>query len=106
MVDGEQRVKPYSAVPNNVKNFFDVGHTLQNNISVNGGGEKMGYFFSFNDLRNNSIIPGSDYRRNTIKGNAFTQLANNFYSNVSVTYSHTSSNISANTTRYFVVRDA
>ena len=94
MVDGEQRVKPYSAVPNNVKNFFDVGHTLQNNISVNGGGEKMGYFFSFNDLRNNSIIPGSDYRRNTIKGNAFTQLANNFYSNVSVTYSHTSSNIS------------
>lgn len=94
MIDGEQRVKPYSALPNNVKNFFDMGHTLQNNISINGGGEKIGYFFSFGDLRTNSTIPGTDYRRNTIKGNAYTQLANNFYSNVSVTYSHTNSHIS------------
>lgn len=93
-VDGQQRVKPYSALPNNVRDFFDMGHTLQNNISINGGGEKVGYFFSFGDLRNNSTIPGTDYRRNTIKGNAYAQLANNFYSNVSVTYTHTNSNIS------------
>lgn len=94
MIDGEQRVKPYSALPDNVKNFFDVGHTLQNNLSINGGGEKIGYFFSFGDLRNTSIIPGTEYRRNTIKGNAYTQLANNFYSNVSVTYTHTNSKLS------------
>ncbi|MBS3912947.1 MAG: SusC/RagA family TonB-linked outer membrane protein [Bacteroidetes bacterium] len=93
-VDGEQRVKPYSALPNNVRDFFNTGHTFQNNLSVNGGGDKMGYFFSFGDLRNTSIIPGTEYRRNTIKGNAYTQLANNFYSNVSVTYSHTNSFIS------------
>jgi TonB-linked SusC/RagA family outer membrane protein len=93
-IDGEQRVKPYVGLPNNVKDFFNTGHTMQNNISMNGGGEKIGYYFSFSDLRNTSVIPGTDYRRNTVKANAYTQLANNFYGTVSMTYSHTNSVIS------------
>ncbi|MBL7810836.1 MAG: SusC/RagA family TonB-linked outer membrane protein [Bacteroidetes bacterium] len=93
-IDGEQRVKPYEAQPDNVKNFFNTGHTFQNNLSLNGGGDKVGYYFSFGDLRNTSVIPGTEYRRNTVKANAYAQLANNFYGNASVTYTHTNSLIS------------
>lgn len=99
-IDGEQRVKPYAALPNNVRDFFNTGHTFQNNLSINGGGEKIGYFFSMGDLRNTSVIPGSDYRRNTVKGNAYVQLANNFYGNFSVTYTRTNSNISTQGQNY------
>lgn len=94
MIDGEQRVKKFSALPNNVQNFFNTGHTSQNSLSVNGGGEKVGYYFSVNNLNNTSIIPGTDYNRTSFKGNGFAQLANNFTANFSVTYTRTNSLIS------------
>ncbi len=94
MIGGEQRVKKYSAVPNNVQNFFNTGHTSQNSLSVNGGGEKVGYYFSVSNLNNASIIPGTDYNRTSFKGNGFAQLANNFTANFSVTYTRTNSLIS------------
>lgn len=91
-VGGEQRSKNYSAIPNNINNFFRTGHTINNNIGISGGNEKTSYYFSFGDLRTTSPIPNSDYRRNTVKANATLQLPNNFYSNFSLSYIHTNTN--------------
>lgn len=93
-VDGKQRVKKYEALPDNVKDFFRTGHTFTNNVNLTGGTDKVGYFFSMGDLRHVNPIPGTDYRRNTIKGSANIILPNNFYSNFSVQYMHTNSNVS------------
>lgn len=93
-VDGKQRVKPYTGLPNNVKDFFRNGHTFTNNVSLTGGTDKIGYYFSVGDLRSTNPIPGTDYRRNTVKASASLQLPNNFYSNFSLTYMRTNSNVS------------
>ena len=85
-VDGEQRVKPYSALEDNVKEFFDIGHTLTNNVSLAGGKDKTNYYFSAGNVNQSGIIPGTHYNRTTFKVSAGTELANNFTSSVSVIY--------------------
>lgn len=92
-INGEYRTKKYQALPGNVKDFFNTGHTFTNNVSLTGGTDKVGYYFSFGDLRSTNPIPGTDYRRNTVKGSAYVQLPNNFYSNFSVNYMRTNSEV-------------
>jgi len=85
-VDGIQKTKPYSAIPDNVKDFFDVGHTYTNDLSVSGGGEKSTYYMSLGKLTQNGIMPGTEYKRTTFKISGTTQLSNKFYSSASVYY--------------------
>src|SRR6185295_10794704 len=36
VVNNQQRVKPFVALPNNVKEFFETGKTLTNSVSMQG----------------------------------------------------------------------
>ena len=57
---------PYEAQPDNVKDFFDTGVSISNNISLVSGGEKMRTFFSYtNDLRT-GIVPNNELERHSI----------------------------------------
>lgn len=85
-VDGVQQTKPYSAVADNVKDFFDVGHTYTNDLSVSGGGDKSTYYMSMGKLTQNGIMPGTEYKRTTFKVSGTTQLSNKFYSSASIYY--------------------
>lgn len=85
-VDGVQKTKPYSANPDNVKDFFDVGHTYTNDLSVSGGGDKSTYYMSLGKLIQNGIMPGTEYKRTSFKVSGTTQLSNKFYSSASVYY--------------------
>lgn len=79
-IAGDQRNAAFAAVSGNTGNLFRTGHTLSNHISINGGGDKNGYYFSFGDLRNTGVLQGMDYRRNTVQANAYTKLSNHFTS--------------------------
>jgi len=85
-VNGEQKVKPYSAVPNNVADFFDVGQTWNNNVAFNGGNETSSFRLSLGALNNRSIFPGLRYNRYTIGFNGNTQLTNKVYAGIGVNY--------------------
>ncbi len=85
-VDGVQKTKPYSALPDNVKDFFDLGRTYTNDLSLSGGGDKSTYYMSIGKLNQYGIMPGTEYQRTSFKISGSTQLSNKFYSSASVYY--------------------
>jgi TonB-linked SusC/RagA family outer membrane protein len=94
-INGQQKVKPYSNLPDNVKDFFNTGHTFTNSVALGGGSDRSTYYLSISDLKNTGVVPGTDYRRNTFKVSGSTVLANKITSSASVSYVKTNSNISA-----------
>ncbi len=49
---------PFNSNPDNLKNFYETGTTLINNIAIGSSFEQGNYRLSFTDLRSESIIPG------------------------------------------------
>ena len=84
-----QKVKPYSALPNNVKSFFNTGITLNNNISIQGGTDKTNYYLSYNNLTTKGVIPTTGYTRNSIKLNVGHEFSDKLSSTASITYART-----------------
>ena len=60
----------YSAVEDNVKDFFDTGVSKNHSIALSGASadNRMTYYLSFSNTSDDGILPGSHdtYRRNTI----------------------------------------
>jgi len=55
---------PFLPHPDNVRNFFETGRTLINNLALSGSND-LGYFrLSFTNFDNEGIIPGTDLKRN------------------------------------------
>ena len=94
-VNGVRQERPYSAVRNNVRDFFETGVAFNNNLSFSGGSEKSTYFLSLNALNSDGIMPtNSDkYNRYNIRFNGSTQLANKISSSISINYSRINSNM-------------
>lgn len=58
------KLTPFVAYPNNIEDFFENGNTLNNGISVSGGGENSNYRFSLNDTRIQGVEPNTWLKRN------------------------------------------
>ncbi|MBT3423976.1 MAG: SusC/RagA family TonB-linked outer membrane protein [Bacteroidetes bacterium] len=88
VVDNSQKLKPYVALPNNVRDFFDVGQTLTNSLSITNATENSSYYFSYSNVNADGIFPTNvdQYKRNTIALRGFSKLANNFTSSASINY--------------------
>jgi TonB-linked SusC/RagA family outer membrane protein len=93
-IDGVRQEKPYSAVKDNVRDFFKTGFATTNNLSLSGGGEKSTFFLGINSLNSNQILPGDKdtYNKYGVRFNGTTEFSNNFYAGVSVNYSKVNSN--------------
>lgn len=93
-IDGKRLEKPYSALPNNVRNFFKTGFTTDNNLSLSGRGEKTTYYLGLNGLHSNNIYPGDYdyYNRYGVRFNGETKLSNKFSSSISINYTKINSN--------------
>ena len=59
----------YSAVRDNIKNFYRAGPSLTNTVSLSKGGENGSFRISFSNLDNSSIVRNSGLKRNTINLN-------------------------------------
>lgn len=86
IIDGHQKVKPYSALPNNNKDFFDIGKIYTNSVAVNSGNEDMAFRLGFNTLNSNSIFPGKNYDKYNVTFNGNANLTNKFYTSISLNY--------------------
>ncbi len=75
-------------MPNNVRDFFDVGTSFDNSISIANSNEKSSYFFSYSNLNADGIFPtdADSYKRNTLSLRGSSKLENNFTSSGSLTY--------------------
>ncbi|MEO0775212.1 MAG: SusC/RagA family TonB-linked outer membrane protein [Bacteroidota bacterium] len=57
---------PFVAHPDNLSDFYRTGHTISNNLALDGAYERGHYRISLSDFRNVSIIPGTDLERQNL----------------------------------------
>ncbi|MCU7552385.1 SusC/RagA family TonB-linked outer membrane protein [Chitinophagaceae bacterium LB-8] len=94
VIDGEQKVKPYIGLKDNVKEFFNIGQNYNNNVSFSQNNDRNSYFVSYNNVTQKGIMPGTEYTRNSVRLTGTADLSNKFYSNATVNYIHTSGDLS------------
>lgn len=84
----EVQLKAYK---NNVKDFYNTGHTYINNISVAGGDEKNDFRLGFTAHNQEGIIPGNDYDKYNVAFNGGRKFNKKLEARISFNYAHTTS---------------
>jgi TonB-linked SusC/RagA family outer membrane protein len=80
VVDNSQQIKPFSAQPDNLKDFYETGYNVNNSLSLSGGKEAATYYFNYGNVVADGFIPGdADHLkrhnitlRGTLKGKKLT----------------------------------
>ncbi len=80
VVDNSQQIKPFSAQPDNLKDFYETGYNINNSLSLSGGKEAATYYFNYGNVVADGFIPGdADHLkrhnitlRGTLKGKKLT----------------------------------
>ncbi|MDF4220153.1 SusC/RagA family TonB-linked outer membrane protein [Maribacter sp. M208] len=81
----------FRSQPDNLKNFYETGTTLINNIAISNGFDTGSYRLSFTDLRSESIIPGVDLDRQTVSARLNFQPIDKLRINSSISYINSNS---------------
>ena len=76
----------YSSQPDNVKDFFRNGTSLNNSIGINSGTEKMQTYLSYTNNLIEGIIPRNDLTRHTINLRITNQISSRFSTDAKITY--------------------
>jgi len=82
-------VRPWQATPNNIKDFFQTGITLSNNVSISGGDDKSSFRLSYTNLDQTGTMPNSSINRNTVAVSANTKLSDKFSAGAKFNYIRT-----------------
>ena len=86
-VDNSRLIKPFSAIDDNVRHFYDMGWELNNTIGIRGGNENSTFYLSYGNVSNNGILPGDvdKFNRNTLSLRGQTRT-NKFLASASFNY--------------------
>ncbi len=57
IVNNSQQIKPYVALPDNIKEFYDVGTALTNSLRIGGGNEFSDFSLTITDLFVDGVVP-------------------------------------------------
>ncbi|MCF0056866.1 SusC/RagA family TonB-linked outer membrane protein [Dyadobacter sp. CY356] len=74
--DGVSR--PYSAVKDNLTQFYNTGSTFNNSVALTGASEKMTYRLSLANMNNKGLIPDNTLDRQNYALNVNANLSKNF----------------------------
>ncbi len=81
---GESR--EYIAHPDNVKDFFNTGINLNNNISISGGGVKAQGYLSYTNNSVEGIVPNNTLNSHNINLRLTNQLTKKLSTDAKITY--------------------
>jgi len=81
---GKQSV--YSAEPDNVRDFFRKGLSLNNSLAISGGTEKAQTYFSYTNNVMQGIIPANNLTRHTVNLRVSNQITSRLSTDVKITY--------------------
>jgi len=84
-------VRPFSAVKDNYKRFYNSGSTVTNTISLSGSNTNQDYRVSISDLRNTDIVPNANFSRTSINTKAHSKYGK-LDADVVLNYSYEKSN--------------
>src|SRR6201991_4931694 len=68
------------------KEFFNTGHTYDNNISVSGATDRSRYLLSYSYLKTDGIMPKTDFTRHSVFAKFSNQISSKFTANVQLNY--------------------
>ncbi len=77
---------PWVSQPNNIKDFFNIGHTANNNISFAGAGEDMTYRLSIGHSDQKGMVPFTEIGKITTGANASKKFGNKLSASMGVNY--------------------
>ncbi len=80
--------EPY---PDNVKEFYETGRTLTNNVSLTAGNDQGNIRLSWTNLSQTGMVPNTDLTRNTVAINTGYNLTEKLRFNAAVNYIHNNS---------------
>lgn len=92
LLDGSQQpyytgeMRPYTAQPDNVKDFFETGIQSINTLSLDQGGEDHSIRFSYTNNNTSSILPNSDLDSHNFSLRALADLSDKFSIDAKATY--------------------
>lgn len=66
---------PWVAHPDNVRDFYETGYTLNNGLSVAGTNDKLDYRFSYNNTKQTGLLPNTGITRNSFTFNSTYRIA-------------------------------
>ncbi|MET0244473.1 MAG: SusC/RagA family TonB-linked outer membrane protein, partial [Flavitalea sp.] len=66
---------PFVAHPDNVRDFFRTGTTLNNGVAITGSGDKYDFRIAYNNLHQEGVVPNSSQGRNSFSINAKYKIA-------------------------------
>ncbi|MGE0090854.1 MAG: SusC/RagA family TonB-linked outer membrane protein, partial [Bacteroidales bacterium] len=78
---------PWVSRPDNVKNIYDTGVTLNNNISLTGSTDKATFRLSLGYMDQKGIIPGTNIQKYNVAGNTSYNLTDKLTASFNVNYS-------------------
>jgi len=84
--DGQ--IKPYTAVKGRINKFYRTGSTWSNTVSMSGGNEQGSFNLSLSDMNNQSVMPNSTYRRQSVNLGLHYNITSKLQVNVFANYSH------------------
>ena len=79
-------------VDENWNSVFGTGHSLQNDLTISGGGDNSNYFFSLGHLDQDGIIKSSSYERTNVRLNYEAKLNDKITLSSKMAYTYTNSN--------------
>ncbi len=65
--DGSKNILPYAAIENTRSKAFDIGNTLNNQVSFQGGDATSSYYMSLENNRISGIVPLDKSDRNSVR---------------------------------------
>ncbi|MCD4732188.1 MAG: SusC/RagA family TonB-linked outer membrane protein [Bacteroidales bacterium] len=65
---------PWEAHPDNVKDFYQTGHTMTNNVALTGGSEAAFFRLSYTNMRQQGIMPNSELKKNILNFSGSAKL--------------------------------
>jgi len=82
---------PFISHPNNIKDFYNTGVTLNNSISFTGGAENVGYRLSVGSMDQTGMVPNTDLRRFSIGGSSTYTMSDKLTTSIDVNYTRSNS---------------
>lgn len=82
--DGEMR--PYTPQPDNLKLFFDNGHTTTHNLSFSGGGNMGTMRVSLTRTNHEAVVPNSNFNQTTANIGSRLDISSKVHADISISY--------------------
>jgi TonB-linked SusC/RagA family outer membrane protein len=85
--DWDGQIRSFDAQPDNYKSFFQTGITSTNNVSLQGGNEKMTYRLSAGNFTTKDIVPNTTLNRTNVTARTTAAITDKLSIDISATYS-------------------